>query len=66
MLFWFNRLALAGSAFVAASIALVVYVVTAVVFNEAWAAVGAGILACWIVVVWYVVPLWQRVVDKDK
>ena len=66
MLCWFNRLALAGSAFVAASIALVVYVVAAVVFNETWAAVGAGVMTCWIVVVWYVVPLWQRVLDKEQ
>ena len=64
MLFWFNRLALAGSAFLAAAIALVVFVVTAVLFDEPWAAVVAGLMACWIVVIWYVVPVLQRVAEE--
>ena len=66
MLFWFNRLALAGSAFLAAAIALAVFVVTAVLFDEPWAAVVAGLMTCWIVVVWYVVPLWQRVRSLEE
>ena len=66
MLFWFNRLALAGSAFLAAAIALVAFVVAAMLFDETWAAVVAGLMACWIVVVWYVVPLWQRVGSPEE
>ena len=66
MLFWFNRLALAGSAFLAAAIALVVFVVAAVLFDETWAAVVAGLMTCWMVVIWYVVPLWQRVRDPEE
>ena len=66
MLFWFNRLALAGSAFLAAAIALAVFVVTAVLFDETWAAVVAGLMTCWIVVIWYVVPLWQRVRGPEE
>jgi Family of unknown function (DUF6328) len=66
MLFWFNRLALAGSAFLAAAITLVVFVVSAVLFDETWAAVVAGLMTCWIVVVWYVVPLWQRVRGPEE
>jgi len=60
MLFWFNRLTLAGSAFLAVAIALVVFVVTAALFDETWAAVTAGLIACWTAAAWYVVPLWQR------
>ena len=66
MLFWFNRLTLAGSVFVAAAIALAVFVVTAVLFDETWAAVVAGLMTCWIVVIWYVVPLWQRVRGPEE
>ena len=60
MLLWFNKLILAGSAFLAAAIALSVYVVTGMLFKETWAAVVGGLIAGWLVVVWYVLPLVQR------
>lgn len=66
MLFWFNRLTLAGPVFIAAAIALVVFVVAAVLFDETWAAVVAGLMTCWIVVIRYVVPLWQRVRSPEE
>jgi hypothetical protein len=60
MLLWFNTLCLLGTTFVAAAISLVVFVVTDVLFKAHWAAVVAGIIAAWIVFVWYVLPLLQR------
>jgi len=60
MLFWFNRLTLAGSGFLAATVALAVFLVTDFLFEQLWAALLAAGFAVWIVVVWYVVPLWQR------
>lgn len=37
-----------------------------VLFEKTWAAVVAGLMACWIVVIWYVVPLLQRVVNLEE
>ena len=60
MLLGFNRLILIGSVFLAAAIALAVYVVTGMLFKATWASVvGAGI-AAWLVALWYVMPLVQR------
>ena len=60
MLFWFNRLVLAGSGFLAAAIALAVFVVTDMLFTQTWAALLGALIAGWVVVVWYVLPLVQR------
>ena len=59
MLFWFNRLVLAGSGFLAAAVALAVFVVTDMLFDQIWAAFLGALMALWIVLIWYVVPLWQ-------
>jgi Family of unknown function (DUF6328) len=59
MLFWFNRLTLVGSAFLAATVALAVFLVTDILFDQIWAALLAAGIAVWVVIVWYVVPLWQ-------
>lgn len=60
MLLWFNKLTLAGSGFLAAAIALSVYVVTGMLFKATTAAVVGGLIATWLVVVWYVLPLVHR------
>ncbi len=60
MLFWFNRLVLVGSGFLAGAISLVVFVVTDMLFDQAWAALLGGLIAGWVVTIWYVTPLWQR------
>ena len=60
MLLWFNVLCVAGTIFLAAAISLVVFVVTEVLFDSAWAALIAGAMAAWITFVWYVLPLLQR------
>lgn len=60
MLFWFNQLVIAGSVFLAAAIALSVYVVTGMLFKATWAAVAGGLIAAWLVIIWYVLPLVQR------
>jgi hypothetical protein len=60
MLFWFNRLVLMGSAFLAAAVSLAVFVVTDMLYTKAWAAVLCALIAAWLVLVWYVLPLLQR------
>jgi hypothetical protein len=60
MLLSFNKLILAGSVFLAAAIALSVYVVTGMLFRATWAAVVGAALAAWLAALWYVLPLMQR------
>jgi hypothetical protein len=60
MLFWFNRLTLAGTVFLALAIVGVVYVVTSVVFEAPLAALVAGLVAGWFIVFWYAIPLYHR------
>ena len=60
MVFWFNWLVLAGSVFLAAAIALAVFLVTDMLFDQVWAALLAALIAVWVALMWYVVPLWQR------
>jgi hypothetical protein len=60
MLLSFNKLILAGSVFLAAAIALSVYVVTGMLFKATWAAVVGAAIAAWLVALWYVLPLVQR------
>ena len=60
MLLWFNQLVLMGSVFLAAAIALSVYVVTGMLFRSTWAAVAGAAIGAWLVVLWYVLPLAQR------
>jgi hypothetical protein len=60
MLLGFNTLILAGSVFLAAAIALSVYVVTGMLFQATWASVTGAAIAAWLAVLWYVLPLLQR------
>ena len=60
MLLGFNKLILAGSVFLAAAIALSVYVVTGMLFQATWASVAGAAIAAWLVALWYVLPLLQR------
>jgi len=60
MLLGFNKLVLLGSVFLAAAIALSVYVVTGMLFEATWASVTGAAIAAWLVVLWYVLPLLQR------
>ena len=61
LLFWFNRLVVVGSAFVAAAVALAMFLVADLVFDQSWAELLAALVAAWVVSVWYMTPLWQRV-----
>lgn len=60
MLLWFSKLILAGSVFLAAAIALSVYVATSMLFEARLAAAVGGAVAAWLVVLWYVLPVVQR------
>ena len=60
LLFWSDRLVLVGSALLAAAIAPAVFVVTDVRLDRSRAALPAAVVAAWVVIVWYVTPLWPR------
>ncbi len=60
MLLGFNKLILVGSVFLAAAIALSVYVVTGMLFQATWASVAGGAMAAWLGALWFVLPLLQR------
>jgi hypothetical protein len=60
MLLGFNKLILAGSVFLAAAIALSVFVVTGMLFKATWASAVGAAIAAWLVGLWYVLPLLQR------
>jgi hypothetical protein len=58
-----NVLAIIGIAFLAAAIALVVFVVTDLVFFGSAAAVATGIVSGVLVLFWFVIPLSRRIAD---
>jgi hypothetical protein len=55
-----NRLAIAGTVFLALAIAGAVFVVTDVLFETASAAVLAAVTAAFFGLFWYALPLWRR------
>ncbi|MCA1727366.1 MAG: DUF6328 family protein [Actinobacteria bacterium] len=60
MLFTSNKLAIAGTALLAVSMSLAVYLITDVVFGGGWAPWVAALNALWFAVFWYVLPLSRR------
>lgn len=58
-----NRLAIAGISFLAAAIALVVYVVTDIVFFGLPAAIATGVVTGALVLFWFAIPLTRRIAD---
>lgn len=58
-----NVLAIIGISFLAVAIALVVYVVTDLVFFGSAAAVATGIVTAVVASFWFIVPLSRRVAD---
>ena len=65
MLFTANRLAIAGTLFLAVAITAVVYVVTDVLFHTAWASVVAAVNAAWFAWFWYGLPLTRQSAPRD-
>jgi hypothetical protein len=61
MLFTSNRMAIAGMAFVAASMAAVVALITDVIFNAIAAAIVAVVVGGWFLWFWYGLPLSRQV-----
>jgi len=59
-----NRLAIAGTAFLALSISGTVFVVTDLLFNETSAAVLAGLTAAFFGWFWYGMPLLRRLTSR--
>ena len=60
-----NVLAIIGIAFLAAAIALVVFVVTDLVFFGIAAAVATGIVSGAAVLFWFIIPLTRRITDDE-
>jgi len=60
MLFWFNRLVIAGTVFLAMAIAGVVFLVIDVIYGSTVAAVASAIAAAWLFLFWYAIPLWYQ------
>jgi predicted membrane channel-forming protein YqfA (hemolysin III family) len=61
-----NRMAIAGTLFLAVSITAVVYVITSILFGTPTALVvagGAAVLVAWL---WYALPLSRRARDRDR
>ena len=59
-----NRLAIAGTAFLALSISGTVFVVTDLLFNKTSAAVVAGLTAAFFGWFWYAMPLLRRATSR--
>jgi amino acid transporter len=59
-----NRVAIAGLAFLAVAISLVVFVVADVVFDARAAGIAGGIAAAAVLVFWFVIPL-LRAAEED-
>jgi hypothetical protein len=59
-----NRLAIAGTAFLALAISGSVFVVTDMLFNEASAALLAAVTAAFFAWFWYAMPLWRRATSR--
>jgi hypothetical protein len=65
MLFAANRMAVGGMALVALAMALVVGLVTDVIFGTVPASIAAGFVGGWFAWFWYGLPLSRRLEDRD-
>jgi Family of unknown function (DUF6328) len=60
IVFTSNRMALAGTVFLALAIAFVVYLITDLLYDAAWAPVVTGLVAVLYIWLWYALPLLRR------
>ena len=63
LLFLANRLLLAGTVFLAASISISVFEVKVMFLRRLWSSFSTALLAALFVILWYVVPLGMRLRD---
>ena len=61
-----NRMAIAGTLFLAVSITAVVYVITSILFGTPTALAVAGGVAVLVAWLWYALPLSRRARDRDR
>ena len=66
MLIVANRMAIAGMALVAVAMALVVGLITDVIFGSLAASIAAGFVGAWFAWFWYGLPLTRRFDDDDR
>jgi O-antigen/teichoic acid export membrane protein len=59
-----NRLTIAGMAFLAAAMSLVVFLITDILFQAHWAAAVTAAVALWFAWFWYGLPLLRRRRDR--
>ena len=60
-----NILAIAGIAFLAFAVSLVVFVVTDLLFKGAAAGIATGIVAAALIVIWFGLPISRRITDDE-
>ena len=60
-----NRLSIAGIASLAVAMALVVFVVTDLLFKTTVASVTTGILSAALILVWFGMPIRRRILDEE-
>ncbi|HEY3208447.1 MAG TPA: DUF6328 family protein [Actinomycetota bacterium] len=65
MLFSANKMAIAGTVFLALAIVGVVFVITDFLYHLLWAAVATALVAGWFSWFWYGLPLLRRVSSED-
>jgi archaellum biogenesis protein FlaJ (TadC family) len=66
MLFAANRMAIAGMALVAVAMALVVWLITDVIFGTLAASITGVFVGGWFAWFWYGLPLTRRLDDEDR
>jgi Family of unknown function (DUF6328) len=66
MLFTANRLAIAGTVFLAAAVSASVFVITDVLFHSSWAGLVTAITAVFAVATWYGLPLHRLIKDRRE
>lgn len=65
MLRFSNRVAIGGIVFLAAAIALVVFLIADVLFDARAAGIAVGVASCALIGFWFVAPLVREATDED-
>ena len=66
MLFTANRLAIAGTVFLAVAVSASVFVITDILFHATWAAAITAVTAVFAFGMWYALPLYRRAQERRE
>ena len=64
MLFTANKLAIAGTVFLAVAMSAAMFLITDVLYKASWAAFVAAVVGLAFVGFWYVLPLYRRFIER--